>query len=162
MAFEREFTKNIPDKLEHLPLSPIYENLIDSCLIFTYNSSEKCCCDHFKGCQMKPLTSWLDGERNCFICIMKIDYNIYKIYKIKRNIDIINLYRKLMKDVQLCINFDYKIFWVCSFKTKKEIEKNKFNKTYSRYIRNFTNDGYSKICITDLRKNLVNFTFNIS
>ena len=122
MAFEREFTKNIPDKLEHLSLSPIYENLINLCLIFTYNSSEKSCCDQFKGCRMKPLTSWLDGERNyCFICRMKIDYNIYKIYKITRIIDIINVYRKLMEDLQLCIDFGYEIFWVYSFKTKKEI-----------------------------------------
>ena len=45
---------------------------------------------------------------------------------------------------------------------KKEIKKNKFNKTYSRYIRNFTNDGYRKLCITDLRKNPVNFTLNTS
>ena len=50
MAFEREFTKNIPDKLEHLSLSPIYKKLINLCLIFTYNSSEKYCCDQFKGC----------------------------------------------------------------------------------------------------------------
>ena len=100
---------------------------------------------------MKPLTSWLDGERNYyFICVMKIDYNIYKIYKITRIIDIINVYRKLMEHLQLCIDFGYKIFWVYSFKMKKEIKK-KINKTYSRYIRNVTNDGYRKICIIDLK-----------
>ena len=127
MAFEREFIKNIPDK----SLSPIYENLINLCLMFTYNSSEKFCCDQFKGCLMKPLSSWLDGERNyCFICrmtidcnIYKIDYNIYKIYKITGIIDMINVYRKLMEDLQLCIEFSYINFWVYSFKTKKEIKK---------------------------------------
>ena len=70
---------------------------------------------------MKSLTSWLDGERNCFICRMKIDYNIYKIYKITRIIDIVNVYRKLMEDLQLCIDFGYENFGVYSFKTKKEI-----------------------------------------
>ena len=73
---------------------------------------------------MKPLTSWLDGERNyCFVCGMKIDYNIYKIYKITRIIDIINVYRKLMEDLQLCIDFGYKIFWVIHFKRKKKFKK---------------------------------------
>ena len=54
-----------------------------------------------------------------------------------------------MEDLQLCIDFGYKMFGVYSFKTKKEIKKNKFNKTYSQYVRNFTNDGYRKFCITD-------------
>ena len=67
---------------------------------------------------MKPLTRWLDGERKYFICRMKIDYNIYKITRI---IGIIIVYRKLMEDHQLCIGFGYEIFWVYSFKTKKEI-----------------------------------------
>ena len=102
MAFERKFTKNIPDKLEYLSLSTIYENFINLCLIFTYNSSEK------------------------------IFYNSSK----------------------------KKVF--IHLKRRKKLKKNKFNKNYSRYIRYFTNDGYRKICITDLRKNPVNFTFNIS
>ena len=73
---------------------------------------------------MKPLTSWLEGERNyCFICRMKIDYNIDKIYKITRTIDIINVYRRLMEDLQICIDFGCKTFRVCSFKMKKEIKK---------------------------------------
>ena len=100
MVFKWQFTKNIPNKLEHVSLLPIYERLINLFLIFTYNSSEKCCCDQFKECRMKPLTSWLEGQRNyCFICRIKIDYNIDKIYKITRIIDVINVYRRLMEDL---------------------------------------------------------------
>ena len=67
-----------------------------------------------------------------------------------------------MEDLQLCIDFVCKIFWLYSFKTKYEIKKNKISKTYLRYLKSFTNHGYRKVCLRSLRSNLVNITFNIS
>ena len=76
MAFKILFTTNTPNKLEHMALWQIYSELTNTCLIFTYNSLEKCCCDQFQGFWVKSLVSWLDGERNCFVCRVNVAYNM--------------------------------------------------------------------------------------
>ena len=81
MAFKIFFTSNTPNKLKHMALYQIYDELINTSLIFTYNAYNNCCCDQFQGCRVKPLTSWLDSQRNyCFVCQVKVTYNIH-IYK---------------------------------------------------------------------------------
>ena len=80
MAFKIFVTSNTPNKLKLMALCQICDELINTCLIFTYNSSKYCSCNRFQGCQIKPLTSWLDGKRNfCFVCQIKVIYNIDKI-----------------------------------------------------------------------------------
>ena len=69
MAFKKLFTTNTPNKLKHMALYQIYDELINTSLIFTYNTHNNCCCDQFQGCRVKTLTSWLDSQRNyCFVC----------------------------------------------------------------------------------------------
>ena len=81
MAFKKLFTTNTLNKLKHMALYQIYDELINTSLIFTYNAHNNCCCDQFQGCQVKPLTLWLDSQRNyCFVCQVKVTYNIH-IYK---------------------------------------------------------------------------------
>ena len=45
-----------------MALWQIYDKLINTCLIFTYNSLTKCCYNQFQSCRLKPLASLLDGE----------------------------------------------------------------------------------------------------
>ena len=77
MAFKILFITNTPNKLEHMALWQICSKLINTCLIFTYNSLEKCCCDQFQGCWLKSLVLWLDGKRiYCFVCRVNVAYNM--------------------------------------------------------------------------------------
>ena len=151
MAFKIFFTTNTPNKLEHIALWQIYGEFINTCLIFTYNSLKKCYCDQFQGCRMKPLASWLNGKRNyCFVCRVRVAYNINKIYKITEITEIINTHLQIKENLQLCINFGYKNVWLYCFQTNLEIKKKKFSKNYPQYLRKFTIDGYYKICVRNL------------
>ena len=117
MAFKIFFTTNTPNKLEHMALWQIYGELINTCLIFTYNSLKKCCSDQFQGCRMKSLASWLNDERNYFFaCRVRAAYNINKIYKIRKITEIINTYLQIKEDLQLCIDFGCENFWLHYFK----------------------------------------------
>ena len=151
MALKILLTTNTPNKLEHMALWQIYSELINTCLIFTYNSLEKCCCDQFQSCRVKSLVSWLDGERNyCFVCRVKVAYDINKICKITKITQIINTYLEIKEDLQLCINFGCENFWLYCFQPNVGIKKKKFSKTYSQYMKKFTIEGYYKICVRDL------------
>ena len=130
-----------------MALYQIYDELINTSLIFTYNAYNNCCCDQFQGCRVKPLTSWLDSQRNyCFVCQVKVTYNINKIYKLKRIDEIINTYLQIKEDLQLCIDFGCENFWLYRF----QIKKKKFSKIYLQYLRKFKIDGYYNICVCDL------------
>ena len=60
---------------------------------------------------MKPLHSRVSGERNyCFICQLRINYNVDKIYKIARFPNIINTYI-LLKEENDCLNQGYEQLW---------------------------------------------------
>ena len=146
MTFKILFTRNIPNKSEHMAIWQIYSELINTCVIFACNSLEKCCCDQFQGCRVKSLVSWLDGERNYFfVCRVKVAYDINKIYKITKITQIINTYLEIKEDLQLCIDFGCKNFWLYYFQPNVGIKKKKFSKTYSQYMKKFTIDGYYKI-----------------
>ena len=147
MAFKKLFTTNTPNKLKHMALYQIYDELINTSLIFTYNTHNNCCFDQFQGCRVKALTSWWDSQINyCFVCCVKVTYNIDKIYKLKRIDEIINTFLQIKEDLQLCINFGCANFWLYWF----QIKKKKFSKTYSQYLKKFTIDGYRSICTRDL------------
>ena len=46
---------------------------------------------------MKPLASWLNGKRNyCFVCRVRVAYNINKIYKITEITEIINTHVSIL------------------------------------------------------------------
>ena len=80
-----------PLKLKYLSLKEIYYQLINTSLIFTYNSFKYCECYKFSGCRLKPTHRRLSRERNYyFICQMRIMYNIDKIYKLQKISTIIN------------------------------------------------------------------------
>ena len=150
MASKIFFTSNTPNKLKHIALWEIYNQLINTCLIFSYNSTKKCCCDQFQGCWVKSLTTWLHGEKNyCYICRVKMIYNIEKNYKLKKISDIINTYEQTKEDLQLSIKFGHDNFWLYRFKTNVEIKKKKFSEIYLRYLKKFTIDGYYCICVYD-------------
>ena len=88
-------------KVEHLALMEIYYQLINTSIILRYNSFNHCNCYKFSGCRMKPLRRRLRGERNyCYICQLKVNYNIDKIYKIARISNIYNAYVLLKDDLQ--------------------------------------------------------------
>ena len=151
MAFQIFFKINTPNKLKHMALWQIYGEPINTCLIFTCNGLKKCCCDQFQFCRMKPLALWLNGERNyCFVCRVRVAYDINKIYKITKITEIINTYLQIKEDLQLCINFSCENFWLYCFQANLEIKKKKFSKTYSQYLKKFTIDGNCKICVSDL------------
>ena len=100
-----------------MALWQIYGELINTCLIFTYNSLKKCCSDQFQGCRMKSLASWLNDERNYFFaCRVRAAYNINKIYKIRKITEIISTYLQIEEDLQLCIDFGCENFWLHYFK----------------------------------------------
>ena len=135
-------------KLRNTALWELYFQLLNTSLIFTYNSWNKCCCHEFQGCRLKPIHWRLKGERNCcFICPVRTNYNIGKIYKLKRITEIFNTYRQMKEDLQLCIDFGCDNFWLYNYKTNR---KRKFGETYGRCLKNFINNGYYDICYYNL------------
>ena len=93
MASEKFMICRTAPKLKHTALREIYFQLLNTSLIFTYNSWNKCCYHEFQGCQLKPLQRRLSGKRNyCFTCQVRATYNIDKIYKLKRITEIFNTY----------------------------------------------------------------------
>ena len=83
---------NTAQKLKHLGLIEIYYQLINTSLSLTYTGFNHCQYYQFNRCRMKPLHKKLSGERNCFICQLRINYNIDKIYKIVRIPNIILIF----------------------------------------------------------------------
>ena len=135
-------------KLKHTALREIYYWLLNTSLIFTYSSWNKCSCHELQGCRLKPLHRRLNGERNyCFVCRVRATYNIDKIYKLKRITETFNTYRQMKEDLQLCINFGCDNFWLYHYKTNR---KRKFGETYSRCLKNFINNGYYDVSYYNL------------
>ena len=148
MASEKFIICRTVPKLKHAALREIYYQLLNTSLIFTYNSWNKCCCHKFQGCQLKPLHQRLNGERNyCFVCQVRTTYNIDKIYKLKRITEIFSTYCQMKEDLQLCIDFGHDNFWLYHYKTNG---KRKFGETYWWCLKNFINSGYYDVCYYNL------------
>ena len=136
---------NTAQKLNNLALMEIYYQLINTSLILTYTGFNQCC--QFSGCHMKPLYRRLSGEWNyCFICQLRINYNIDKIYKIVRIPNIINTYILLREDLQQCLNQGYEKFWFYDYNT---LGKRKFNTVYNKYLKGFIKRGYYKVVLAN-------------
>ena len=134
-------------KLKHLALMEIYYQLINTSLILTYNSFNHCNCYKFSGCRMKPLHRRLRGERNyCYICQLKVNYNIDKIYKIVRIFDIYNAYVLLKDDLQQCLDQGYEKFWFYNYHI---LGKRKFDTVYDKYLKGFIKRGYYKVVLSN-------------
>ena len=70
-------------KLKHLALRIVHYQLVNTSLIFLYASWNKCVCDKFSSCRIKPRHRRLTAERNyCFTCRTRITFNIDKIYNL--------------------------------------------------------------------------------
>ena len=135
-------------KLKHAALREIYYQVLNTSLIFMYNSWNKCCCHEFQGCRLKPLHQRLNGLRNyCFVCRVRTTYNIDKTCKLKRIAEIFNTYLQMKEDLQLCINFGCNNFWLYHYKTNGN---RKFGETYWRCLKNFINSGYYDVCYYNL------------
>ena len=136
---------NTAQKLKDLALMEIYYQLINTSLILTYTGFNQCY--QFSGCRMKPLYRRLSGEWNyCFICQLRINYNIDKIYKIVRIPNIINTYILLREDLQQCLNQGYEKFWFYDYNT---LGKRKFNTVYNKYLKGFIKRGYYKVVLAN-------------
>ena len=136
---------NTAQKLKDLALMEIYYQLINTSLILTYTGFNQCY--QFSGCHMKPLYRRLSGEWNyCFICQLRINYNIDKIYKIVRIPNIINTYILLREDLQQCLNQGYEKFWFYDYNT---LGKRKFNTVYNKYLKGFIKRGYYKVVLAN-------------
>ena len=108
-------------KLKHVALEQTHYQLINTSLIFTYASWRYCNCYEFSGCRSKPLYRRLTGKRNyCYICCIRVTYNIDKIYKIQKIGDIINIFWELKEDIQICIDFGYEKFWFYHYPCLKD------------------------------------------
>ena len=148
MASEKFMICRTAPKLKHTALRENYFQLLNTSLIFMYNSWNKCCCHEFQGCQLKPLHQRLSGERNyCFICRVRTSYNIAEIYKLKRITEIFNTYCQMKEDLQLCIDFGCDNFWLYDYKTNG---KRKSGQTYVWCLKNFINNGYYDVCYYNL------------
>ena len=97
---------------------------------------------------MKPLRRRLRGERNyCYICQLKVNYNIDKIYKIVRISGIYNAYVLLKDDLQQCLDQGYEKFWFYNYST---LGKRKFDTVYDKYLKDFITRGYYKVVLSNL------------
>ena len=135
---------NTAQKLKDLALMEIYYQLINTSLILTYTGFNQCY--QFSGCRMKPLYRRLSGEWNyCFICQLRINYNIDKIYKIVRIPNIINTYI-LLKEENACLNQGYEKFWFYDYNT---LGKRKFNTVDSKCLKGFIKRGYYKVVLAN-------------
>ena len=84
-----------------MALQQIHYQLINTSLIFTYSGWNYCNCYEFSGWWLKPKYRRLIGERNnCYICQMRITYNIDEIYKIQKIGNIIKIFWELKEDTQ--------------------------------------------------------------
>ena len=140
---------HIAQKVKHSALMEIYYQLINISLILTYNSFNHCNCYKFSGCRMKPLHRRLRGERNyCYICQLKVNYNIDKIYKIARISDIYNAYVLLKDDLQQFLdeNSDMKN---SGFIIITLWEKENFDTVYDKYLKGFIKRGYYKVVLSN-------------
>ena len=148
MASEKFIICRTAPKLKHTALREIYFQLLNTSLISTYNSWNKCCYHEFQGCQLKPLQRRLSGKRNyCFTCQVRTTYNIDKIYKLKRITEIFNIYCQMKEDLQLCIHFGCNNFWLYDYKANG---KRKFGETYGRCLKKIINNGYYDVCYYNL------------
>ena len=134
----------LPKKLKHVALKEIHYQLLNTCLIITYNGWNKCLCYTFQGCCLKLRHRRLSGERNyCPIRQIRTTYNIKKTYKLDKISDVFNTYLEVKTDLQLCLNFGCENFWLYNYKS---YSKRKFNKTYNRALRNFIKNSYYNLC----------------
>ena len=148
MASEKFIMCRTVPKLKHTALREICYQLLNTSLIFTYSSWNKCSCHEFQSCRLKPLYRRLNSERNyCFVCRVRTTYNIDKIYKLKGITEIFNTYRQMKEDLQLCINFSCNNFWLYHYKTNG---KRKLGETYWRCLKNFINNNYYDVCYYNL------------
>ena len=82
-------------KLKYKAAKCIFYNILNICYNFTYNSWYYCSCRKFYGCPLE------NGEESyCFICQIRIGYDIQEIEKIKNLSTIINVYDSLKKDIK--------------------------------------------------------------
>ena len=83
------------------------------------------------------------GEQNyCYICQLKVNYNIDKIYKIVRISGIYNAYVLLKDDLQQCLDQGYEKFWFCNYNT---LGKRKSDTVYDTYLKGLIKRGYYKV-----------------
>ena len=100
-------------KLKYKAAKDIFYNVLNICYNFTYNSWYYCSCRKFYGCPLE------NGEESyCFICQIRIGYDIQEIEKIKNLSTIINVYDSLKKDIKnaLILNLMLIIFGVLIIK----------------------------------------------
>ena len=101
-------------KLKYKAAKDIFYNVLNICYNFTYNSWYYCSCRKFYGCPLE------NGEESyCFICQIRIGYDIQEIEKIKNLSTIINVYDSLKKDIKKYIDFEPNVdhFWRSHYKT---------------------------------------------
>ena len=77
-----------------------------------------------------------------------------RIYKLEKITEIHNNYREMKKDLQLCINFGCKKFWLYHYKTTG---KGKWGHTYWRYLKNSINNAYYDVCYYNKYNNKFSF-----
>ena len=84
-------------KLNYKAAKDIFYNVLNICSNFTYNSWYYCSCRKLYGCPLE------NGEESyCFICQIRIGYDIQEIEKIENLSTAINVYDCLKK----CIDFE--------------------------------------------------------
>ena len=154
MVSDKSWLCRTAPKLKHTALEQIYYQLLNTSLIFMYNSWNNCSCDQFQGCWIKPLWRRLDGQQHYYACWVKVAYNADKIYKLKKITEIYNNYRKWKKIFNYVSILVVKIFWLYHYKTTGE---GKWGRTYWRYLKNYINNAYYNVCYYNKQNN--NFSF---
>ena len=71
MVSDKSWLCRTVPKLKHTALEQIYYQLLNTSLIFMYNSWNNCSCDQFQGCRIKPLWRRLDGKQH-FVMLVEL------------------------------------------------------------------------------------------
>ena len=129
-------------KLKYNAAKDIFYDVLNICYNFTYNLWYYCSRRKFCGCPLE------NGEESyCFICQIRIGYDIQEIEKIKNLSTIINVYDSLKKDIKKCIDFEPKVdhFWRSHYKTTCR----SYGKTGQAYLKDYF-ENYIDISIGNM------------
>ena len=136
MEFERVI------KMKYNAAKDIFYDVLNICYNFTYNLWYYCSCRKFCGCPLE------NGEESyCFICQIRIGYDIQEIEKIKNLSTIINVYDSLKKDIKKYIDFEPNVdhFWRSHYKTTWR----SYGKTGQAYLKDYF-ENYIDISIGNM------------